>query len=103
MAVPRFRFVETCLPDADAQFWRDVEASERLGSRFKANLYLRELCHTKAWRGGSEAGMGDHFASEHRERALLQEVAARGYRLFGADIAARDDAAASGAGFARTG
>ena len=98
MVVPRFRFVEVSLPPADDQFWRDVEASERLGSRFKANLFLRELCHVKAWASAGPAGSDDHFAREERERALLREVAARGYRLLGADVATQRGAALAQAG-----
>lgn len=88
MATPRFRFVESCPPEADMQFWRDVEASERLGSRYKANLFLRELCHAKAWAEAGPLGSADHFTREDSERALLREVAARGYRLMGADLPA---------------
>lgn len=98
MAPPRFHFVETSPPAADDQFWRDVEASERLGSRFKANLFLRELCHAKAWADAGPAGTPDHFAREARERMLLQEVTARGYRLFGPDLAATAEALLARAG-----
>ena len=85
---PRFHFVETRIAEADGEFWRDVEASERLTSRFKANLFLRELCHAKAWSHAGSLGTDDHFAREERERTLLREVSARGFRLFGSDIAA---------------
>ncbi|MCW6508689.1 hypothetical protein [Lichenifustis flavocetrariae] len=89
MGVPNFRFVASSdeAPELDAQFWRDVDASDRLASRFKANLYLRELCRSKAWdEAGFPEAAATHFAREHREAALLREVRARGYRLFGSDL-----------------
>ena len=85
MSQPRFRFIDGGSPPfADAQFWRDCEASERLGSRFKANLFLRELCRGKAWEG-SAAG-SDPDACAATERHLLNAVAARGFVLFGPDL-----------------
>ncbi len=90
MFQPRFRFVDSVpSPSADAQFWRDVEASERLASRFKANLFLRELCHTRVW-GGVPPGV-DQDACAAAERRLLRDVFARGYRLFGPDLEKMDD------------
>lgn len=85
MTQPRFRFIDGGpSPSADAQFWRDCEASERLGSRFKANLFLRELCHSKAWEDA--AGNSDPDACAVAERRLLGAVLARGYNLFGPDL-----------------
>ena len=87
MAKPRFRFVDNDTPAiADAQFWRDVEASDRLGSPAKANQYLRELCRSKAWYGSTPDT--DHAVCLEVERRLIGEVQARGYRLFGADLEA---------------
>jgi hypothetical protein len=90
MSVPTFRFLAWSdgAPIVDAQFWRDVDASDRLSSRFKANLYLRELCRSKAWEDAALTDEGDHFACKRREHALLREVVARGYRLFGPDVEA---------------
>ena len=86
MAKPRFRFVDNDTPAiADAQFWRDVEASDRLGSPAKANQFLRELCRSKAWYGSTPDT--DHAVCLATERRLLGEVQARGFRLFGADLA----------------
>lgn len=85
MAKPRFRFVDSDTPAiADAQFWRDVEASDRLGSPAKANLFLRELCRSKAWYGSTPET--DHAVCLEVERRLVGEVRARGYRLFGSDL-----------------
>lgn len=85
MAQPRFRFIDggPC-PSADTQFWRDVDASERLGSRAEANLFLRELCRSKAW--NDAGGSTDAAARAAAERRLVEDVLARGYRLFGPDL-----------------
>lgn len=84
MGMPTFRFVDAgeAALFGEEEFWRDVAASDRLASPLRADLYLRELCRTKA---REDAMIG--FASqrgeslERRERALLQEVRSRGYRL----------------------
>ena len=84
MGLPAFRFVATgqMTPSADRQFWRDVEASDRLGSAAKANLFLRELCRMKAAEdAGGLANDAESASCHDRERALLQEVYARGYRV----------------------
>jgi hypothetical protein len=85
MPQPRFRFIDGGpFPITDAQFWRDVEASDRLGSPFKANQFLRELCHAKAWDAATPDV--DPEACAAAERRLLRDVSARGFRLFGPDL-----------------
>ncbi|MDX7951421.1 hypothetical protein P7D22_09590 [Lichenihabitans sp. Uapishka_5] len=83
---PRFRFVDAAMPpEGDAQFWRDADASTRLNSRFKANLFLRELCHSRAWDGMAPTPENQPICAA-RERALLEAALARGYGLFGPDL-----------------
>ncbi len=85
MSLPTFRFVDAgvtpCLDDEE--FWRDVDASDRLESAIKANLYLRELCRTKAAEDTRLDAIRDR---DEREQALLGAVFSRGYRLFGCDL-----------------
>ena len=83
MSLPTFRFVDAGdLPAAgDQEFWRDVEASDRLASPTKADLYLRELCRTRA----AEKARSSNDIVEW-EHGLLREVHARGYRLLGHDL-----------------
>ena len=85
MPQPRFRFVDGGpFPSTDAQFWRDVEASDRLGSPLKANKFLRELCHARAWDSATSGTDPETCAAA--ERRLLSDVSARGFRLFGPDL-----------------
>ena len=84
MAVPTFRFVEL-MEDAglsDRRFWRDVEASDRLGSAEHAGAYLRELCRMKSLEDtGPDLDQASEALRQRRERALLTSVQARGYRV----------------------
>lgn len=76
MQRPMFRFIAETEPnnDVDGQFWRDVDACDRLGSPTLAEQFVRALCRARA--ADDTTGRD---AAVQREDFLIQQVRAKGY------------------------
>ena len=76
MQRPMFRFIAETEPndEVDGQFWRDVDACDRLGSPALAEKFVRALCRARA-----TDDTKNRDAAAKRETRLVQLVQAKGY------------------------